>query len=77
MWMNLNKFTGTIPSEPGKLKELSLLYFDFNSFSGMIQSEIVSGTVPSIPCRSKELLELSLSSNVLTDTIPSDIGKLT
>uniref|UniRef100_A0A0E0CHJ8 Receptor kinase-like protein Xa21 n=1 Tax=Oryza meridionalis TaxID=40149 RepID=A0A0E0CHJ8_9ORYZ len=67
LWLRQNKLSGTIPSEIGNLKSLSVLYLDENMFSGSIPPTI--GNL-------SNLLVLSLAQNNLSGLIPDSIGNL-
>ena len=63
-----NQLTGTIPSQIGKLSNLTSLWMYSNQLTGSIPPEL--GNLSS-------LTHLALSSNQLTGAIPSELGKLT
>jgi len=86
-----NSFTGSIPSEFGNLKHLSVLYLQGNKFSGempkelgacsgltelVLQSNFFCGSIPSFLGSLGSLEFLDLSNNNFSSTIPVELQKL-
>jgi len=87
-----NSLSGSIPSELGRLTNLTTLDLAFNSLSGSIPSELgnltnltdlfldinsLSGNIPSELGNLTNLAYLYLNNNTLTGSIPSELGNLT
>jgi len=65
--LNVNKLTGSLPSELGNLNNLGSITLDYNQLTGNIPPEL--GNLSS-------LYSLGLSDNQLTGNIPPELGNL-
>ena len=89
--LGANSFTGTIPAELGKMRNLVLLSFSANQLSGPIPPELgdlqnllqlwlggnkLTGEIPAELGNLPKLVSLSLGSNELTGPIPPELGDL-
>ncbi|XP_048498427.2 receptor-like protein 20 [Beta vulgaris subsp. vulgaris] len=68
-----NSFTGSIPQEISKCKQLQTLDLSQNKFSGVIPNDITGNK--SI-CNLEKILTLKLSNNALTGEIPHCVGNI-
>ncbi|KAK3016016.1 hypothetical protein RJ639_007335 [Escallonia herrerae] len=91
LYLDLNEFTGPLPSQVGNLKNLGALSIPGNKLSGEIPSALGScqvleyldlhgnffeGAIPSSLDQLKGIQELDLSQNNLSGQIPEFLGKL-
>jgi hypothetical protein len=91
MELSYNSFSGSIPSELGKLSKLVSMELHENSLSGSIPSELgllssitsillsnnsLDGTIPSEIGQLSSLKNMKLSNNSLGGFIPSELGQL-
>lgn len=67
MYLNSNKFTGSLPSSVGNMKNLAALDVTGNQLNGTIAEEFYNAS---------QLRNLFLSENEFTGTISSKIGDL-
>jgi hypothetical protein len=87
----LNKLTGPIPAELGRLRALTKLHLQHNNLSGVVPAELgqlgaltelslehnnLSGTVPAELGQLRALTELCLEENNLSGTVPAELRQL-
>ncbi|KAK2978084.1 hypothetical protein RJ640_001502 [Escallonia rubra] len=91
LYLDLNEFTGSLPSQVGNLKNLGVLSISGNKLTGELPSalgdcqvleyldlhgNLLDGTIPSSLDQLKGIQQLDLSQNNLSGQIPEFLGKL-
>ncbi|KAK3009915.1 hypothetical protein RJ639_011485 [Escallonia herrerae] len=91
LYLDLNEFTGSLPSQVGNLKNLGVLSISGNKLTGELPSalgdcqvleyldlhgNLLDGAIPSSLDQLKGIQQLDLSQNNLSGQIPEFLGKL-